>query len=295
MTKAIDVLVVGSLHLDIVVKAQALPAIDETARGSSWHMVCGGKGGNQACWAARLGARTAMISRIGQDDFGNRLLANLREAGVNSEAVSIDPAKGSGMSVAIVQDNGDYGAVIVSGSNLTMKAEQVIASLANIGTPKVLVLQNEIDEAVNSSVAQKCRELGSTVILNAAPARELGRELASAIDVLVVNRVEAEMMSGNPVSSVATAIAALPQLQQLCKTVVVTLGGLGLVVAEAGHAPVVIEPIPITPVSTHGAGDCFIGRLAQALAHGASLAEACILANKTAASFVSGEKEWGNA
>ena len=113
-----DVVVCGSLHLDIVVRAPQLPRIDETAVGTTWEHVCGGKGGNQAVQAAKAGASTAMVSCIGRDAFGPMLLANLKASGVNSNAVTVDPQAGSGMSVAILQDDGDYGAVIVSGANL---------------------------------------------------------------------------------------------------------------------------------------------------------------------------------
>jgi ribokinase len=289
----VAVLVVGSLHLDIVVSAPALPAIDETVRGSSWTMVCGGKGGNQACWAARCGASTAMISRIGRDDFGTRLLANLKAAHVDTSGISIDPEAGSGMSVAIVQDDGDYGAVIVSGSNLKMIAAEVMASLSANGIPRVVVLQNEVEEPINVVAARHASSLGALVILNAAPARPLSAELAALVDVLVVNRVEAAMMSGQPVSSIKEAQAALPMLQTLCKSVIVTMGGLGLIVAEDGKDAMVIEAEKIAPVSTHGAGDCFIGQLAAALATGVPLPEASRLASRTAAAYVAGQLQDG--
>ncbi len=286
----IDVLVVGSLHLDIVVKAPSLPAIDETARGTSWNMVCGGKGGNQACWASRLGACTAMISRIGRDDFGTRLIANLKSSGVDVRGVSVDGAAGSGMSVAILQDNGDYGAVIVSGSNLALTPDAAIEALRKLGTPKLVVLQNEIDEAVNMAVAREAKARGATVILNAAPARPLPDDLGRNVDVLVVNRVEAAMLSGLPVSTVEEAVATLPDLKKLCDSVIITLGSLGLVIGARQQPPRLVEPVKVTPLSTHGAGDCFIGQLAQSLATGLTIEEACIRANRTAAAFVSGRE-----
>jgi ribokinase len=286
---SIDVLVAGSLHLDIVVEGSAIPAVDETARGSSWKMVCGGKGGNQACWAARLGARTAMIGCVGRDDFGDRLLANLGSCGVIADAVSVDPAVGSGMSVAIVDSGGDYGAVIVSGSNLAIPVDEALRSLDQLGAPKILVLQNEIEEAVNLAVAKQARAMGAVVLLNAAPARALGREMAAVVDILVVNRVEAAMMSSMPVSSRKEALLCLPQLQSFGRTVVVTLGADGLVVGETSQTPFEIAPEKIKAVSTHGAGDCFVAQLSAALALGDTMQEAANLANKTAAAFVAGK------
>jgi ribokinase len=286
---ALDVLVVGSLHLDIVVSATHLPALDETVRGSQWKMVCGGKGGNQACWAARLGANTAMISRIGKDDFGARLLSNLQSSGVDVSAVTVDESAGSGISVAILDANGDYGAVIVSGANLAMSVDEALAAIDRFGTPKVVVLQNEIDDAVNEAVVRRANAAGAIVVVNAAPARQLSERFAENIDLLIVNRVEAAMMSGLEVRNQQDAISAIPSLRHFGRAVIVTLGGDGLVIAEEVLEPVVIDPVKIKVASTHGAGDCFVAQLCAALAKGYQLKDAAKLANATAAAYVSGQ------
>jgi ribokinase len=286
---SLDVLVVGSLHLDIVVTATHLPAIDETARGSGWKMVCGGKGGNQACWAARFGAKAAMISRVGKDDFGTRLLSNLRSSGVDTSGVALDENAGSGMSVAILDTKGDYGAVIVSGANLAIPVDEALAAVERLGTPKVVVLQNEIDETINEAIAREAKQAGAIVVLNAAPARPISRTLAECNDILIVNRVEAAMMSGQEVRSQTEAVLALPALRHFGRAVIVTLGGGGLVVAEERREPVIIDPVKIKVASTHGAGDCFVAQFSAALANGDSIKDAAQLANATAAAYVSGE------
>ena len=283
-----DVLVVGSLHLDIVVKAKALPMLDETAIGSSWAMVCGGKGGNQACWAAKLGAKTAMISQVGADDFGHRLLDNLKARGVNSKGVTTDPKTGSGMSVAILNADGDYGAVIVSGSNLTLNEDQLRKSMHSTGAPRWLVLQNEVEESINIAAAKQAKAWSSRIILNAAPARSMPLALAEMVDVLVVNRVEASMLSGHEVIGAETVAAALPALRRFGRDVIVTLGGGGLVVAERGRDAITIPAIRKSVVSTHGAGDFFVAKLAVSLAQNANLIEAANVANQTAAAYVGG-------
>ena len=281
-----DVIVCGSLHLDIRVEAPHLPRIDETAVGRSWVQVCGGKGGNQAVQAARQDARTAMIGRVGADAFGDKLLANLDTAGVERSAVAIDASAGSGMSVAIVEESGDYGAVIVSGANLAIPPEDVAAAWSRLRGARVLVLQNEVPHAVNVAAARAARADKAIVILNAAPARECGEDLLDLVDVLVVNRVEAEMLSGAPVSGRASAREALPALGSAQRSVVVTLGGEGLVAAQ-GDAVNEIVALPVAVVSTHGAGDCFVGALASRLAAGEGLLKACRFANAAAARFVS--------
>jgi ribokinase len=282
-----DVIVCGSLHLDIVVSAPLLPRIDETAVGKSWKQVCGGKGGNQAVQAARAGARTAFIGSIGRDDFGQALRANLMAEHVDASCVAVHPTAGSGMSVAILQDDGDYGAVIVSGSNLAIDTTLLQQQWAALGGSKILILQNEVPEAVNLAMATLAQAAGARVVINAAPARQLSAELLAMVDVLIVNRVEAEAMSGSTVTNRATARAALKKLATATRDVIITRGGEGLVVGAASGDVVEVEPVPVRVTSTHGAGDCFVGALCAQLATGESLVEACKLANQTAAAFVS--------
>ena len=281
-----DVIVCGSLHLDILVRAPHLPRLDETAVARSWAQRCGGKGGNQAVQSARLGARTAMIGRAGADDFGARLLANLDGAGVDRTGVTVDAEAGSGMSVAIVDDNGEYGAVIVSGANLAIDPEAQAGEWERLGGARVLVLQNEVPHAVNVAAALAAHAAGATILFNAAPARSCAADLLDLIDVLVVNRVEAEMLTALPVADRPGAIAALPALGAAERAVVVTLGGGGLVVAPAGGHPSEIEAVPVKVVSAHGAGDCFVGALAARMAGGDDVVTACRFANAAAAAYV---------
>ena len=238
--------------------------------------------------AARAGARTAMIGRVGADDFGARLRNNLEQAHVDARAVLVDAVAGSGMSTAIVRDDGEYGAVIVSGANLNIEPAVAARTWREIGSAKVLVLQNEIPEPVNLAAAQAARAEGAIVILNAAPARTLSAALRGDIDILVVNRVEAEMMSEEIVRDDAGACAALAKLGAFCPHVIVTLGGDGLWVKSADGTVGTIESKQVKVVSTHGAGDCFVGSLATSLARGGSLIAAAEFANAAAAIHVSG-------
>jgi ribokinase len=284
-----DVIVCGSLHLDIVVRALALPKIDETAVGHAWQQVCGGKGGNQAVQAAQSGATTAMIGRTGDDGFGHTLRGNLSKAGVDISALTVDPKTGSGMSVAILQDDGDYGAVIVSGSNTTIDPTSLTGTWSTLGGAKILVLQNEVPHAVNVAAATVARQNGAKVVFNAAPARPLAHDLMDLVDMLIVNRVEAEGLTGLSVHDRVSAIAAMPKLRATGRSVVITLGGDGLVVGTDESGIFEIAAVPVTVTSTHGAGDCFAGVLAARLAAGADLVPACKIANERAAAFVSRE------
>lgn len=287
VSASFDVIVCGSLHLDIMVYAPHLPRPDETVAGQRWNRQCGGKGGNQAVMAARAGARTAMIGRVGDDDFGAELRRHLEESAVDARAIGVDPAAGSGMSAAIVQDDGDYGAVIVSGANLRIDPASLAGAWGQLGGASVLVLQNEVPEAVNVAAAAAARAAGAVVILNAAPARAMSDALLGAVDILVVNRVEATMLSGRDVSDRDSAFAALQRLAAPGRSVIVTLGGAGVVTKPAGAEPVFAPPRIVDVVSTHGAGDCFIGALAARIAKGDSIEQAAAIANSVAAEFVS--------
>jgi ribokinase len=283
-----DVVVCGSLHLDIMLHAPNLPRPDETVAGSRWERKCGGKGGNQAIMATRAGASVAMIGKIGEDEFGQTLRANLLASGVDASEVRVDAGAGSGMSAAIVQSDGEYGAVIVSGANLRIDPGDAVGAWERLGGAPVLALQNEIPEPVNIAVAGAARTEGSRVVLNAAPARAMPGSLLEAVDVLVVNRIEAGMLSRRQVVDRESAIAALTHLANSRFSVVLTLGAGGVVVSTTGTTPQWIEPVPVHAVSTHGAGDSFVGALARRLALGTGLCEACDFANRFAAAFVAG-------
>jgi ribokinase len=283
-----DVIVCGSLHLDTVVYTPKLPRVDETVVGTRWEQRCGGKGGNQAVMAAKAGARVAMIGRTGDDEFGHLLRSNLKAAGVVDAAVQVDSTVCSGMSAAMVHDNGDYIATIVSGANLHIDPTAVETLWRSLGGARVLVLQNEIPEPVNMSSARAAKFAGAMIVLNAAPARDMSRDLLGLVDVLIVNRVEAEMLAGDRAETRKEVLAALTKLRDLQRAAIVTLGSDGLVVASGEGDPRWVAPHVVKAVSTHGAGDCFVGTLAANLARGRDLFEASIVANDAAAAHVAG-------
>lgn len=280
------VAVVGSLHLDILVAAPRLPVRDETLAGSSWAQKCGGKGGNQAVAAARFGAGTAMGGRVGDDDFGRRLRAHLRAAGVDDACVGTDATAGSGMSVAILEASGEYGAVIVSGANLAIDPAAITEDWASLWRSAVLLLQNEVPEPVNLAAARAARAQGCRVLLNAAPARPIAPALLDLVDILIVNRVEAAALTGGDVATPAKAERAALALRQAGRDVLVTLGAEGLLLASR-KGEVDFQPaFPVRQRSSHGAGDCFCGALAARLALGDDLPAACDFARVAAALYV---------
>lgn len=275
-----DVFVAGALHLDVVVTAPRLPRLDETLVGQGVQYLFGGKGGNQAVAAARMGAKTAMAGAVGSDAFAETILAALDAAGVERSRIARLPGA-SGMSVAILDARGDYGAVIVSAANLEIDPA---AALPPEGT-RVLLLQSEIPDAVNLAAADAARRRGARTILNAAPARALPPALLTATSVLVVNRGEAAALSGLPESAADAAAQAL--LARGPDTVIVTLGGDGVICHRRGADPFSAAACPVRVISTHGAGDAFTGALAAEISRGADMVPAVHLAQAAAALQVS--------
>ena len=258
-----SLLVTGSLHLDVVLRAPHLPALDETVTGSGVNYIFGGKGGNQAIAAAQMGGDVHFAGRAGSDAFGDMIRETLARSGVNSAQLQRDPGP-SGMSAAIVDANGDYGAVIVSAANLNIEAEAVEIP---DGTTLVL-LQNEIPERVNLAVAQKAKAAGAQVWLNAAPARELPVALQTLVDLLIVNRIEAEFYA-----DAGTAFKILT-----------TLGDKGV-----SYDGVHIPGFQVNVVSTHGAGDMFVGALAAQIDAGTRMQKAIRFAQAAAALHVASD------
>lgn len=283
------VLIVGSLHYDIMVEADHLPRKDETAVGSRWYPKFGGKGGNQAVAVARAGVASRMFGALGDDGFGQFMRHALRAGGVQDDFVATVADVGTGMSVAILDGQGDYGAIIVSGANLhnDLGALSDPALWQDVG---LLILQNEVPEAVNIAAAQQARQRGIRTLLNAAPARELPADFGALVDILVVNAVEAEMMGAGPISSLDHAARGAKHLATRFDAVIVTAGSQGLAAFTAEGQSFTVPAEKVKTVSSHGAGDAFIGALCAALLGGADFAQAAQAASHAAALHVSAPK-----
>ncbi len=281
------VLVVGSLHYDIVVETDHLPTRDETAVGTRWYPKFGGKGGNQAVAVAHAGTASRMLGATGDDDFGQFLRDKLVSSGVDAEFLRMLAAVGSGMSVAVQDAKGDYTATIVSGANLAINP----AWLDDEGLWQdihLLVLQNEVPEAVNLAAAKQARRRGIRTLLNAAPYRPLSPALERLVSILVVNAVEAEMMGAGQVRCLASAAMAAGKLAGRFDRIIVTAGANGLSAWAAEEDSFDLPARKVDVVSSHGAGDCFIGALAASLVGNATLYDASVTAADAAARHVAG-------
>lgn len=279
------VLCVGSLHHDVLVRAPRRPLAGETLMGERSWTTFGGKGGNQAVAAARAGAAVRMMGAVGDDAAGAVLLAALDAAGVDRTRVRALPGP-SGMSVAVIDPSGDYGAVVVSNANARIDPTWLDEDGIWDGVA-VLMLQNEVPEPVNAAAARRARVAGARVMLNAAPFRPLPDELARHVDVLVVNALEAEALGAGTVASGRDALQAAETLAARFPVAVVTAGPEGAAMA-AGEESVHIPAPPVEVVSAHGAGDAFAGSLGAALARGVRHRDALHEAVAAAGRWVAG-------
>jgi ribokinase len=274
-----SIVVVGSLNMDLVIRAPHIPRPGETVIGGEFLTAAGGKGANQAVAAARLGAQVSMVGRVGRDAFGGVLLENLEADGIEHAFVVRDGEAATGVALIVVDDNGENSIVVSSGANMRLTPADVEAAEAVIATADALILQLEVPlESVVRS-AELARAHGVQVVLNPAPARALPARLLSMVDVLVPNETEAALLTGLPVDTQEEAEAAAGALLGSgVGTVILTLGERGALPAGAGGMQV-HPAFDVEPVDTTAAGDAFVAGLAVALAEGKGLDEAVRWAN----------------
>ena len=277
------VLVAGSINMDVVARATRFPRVGETVPGEATAFFPGGKGANQAVAAARSGADTVLIGRLGDDAFGRELQAFLAVQRVDLRHVVTAQAE-TGTAIITVCD-GDNTIVVVPGANGAVDAADVGAPVLAGGD--VLVSQLEIPAPAISAFFRRGRAAGARTILNPAPAIAAGRDLLVLADIVVLNETELGFFTASDVGADASLdqVAALARELQRDKDqiVCVTLGRRGAIVLVDGDL-IAIPGRVVTAVDTTGAGDCFVGALAALLAAGAGIREALEYAN-VAASF----------
>lgn len=274
------ILVFGSLNMDLVAQVPRLPQAGETLLGTGFATVPGGKGANQAVAAARLGAPTTMVGRVGNDSFGPLLCDSLRAAGVNTDLVVADHGP-SGVALIAVDGVGENQIVVVPGANGHVDASDV-GRLPLTAEPSVLLMQFEIPLMAVQAAAERASD--HLVIVDPAPARaDLPASFYGLIDILTPNQTEASQLTGVEVHDVATAMEAAQILRQRgTSIVIVKLGSQGAVAvskSEVFHLPA----FQVAAVDTVAAGDAFNGGLAVALWEGQSLRESMTWASAVAA------------
>ncbi|MFC4511510.1 MULTISPECIES: ribokinase [Streptomyces] len=279
-----DVLVIGSANADLTVRVDRRPNPGETVPGTDLVESAGGKGANQAAAAARLGARTALLARVGDDPFGQLLLEAQHAAGTELRHVLVEKGARTGTAMIVVGPDGDNTIVVSPGANARLSPADVRAAREVVAASAVVSLQLEISLETVRAAVKTATESGARIVLNPSPTpKTLDTDLLTAANPLVVNEHEAELLSGLPDGTPTDQAKALRE--RGARSVVITLGGEGALVLEAAE-PIRIPGVPVEVIDTTGAGDAFTGALALRLARGATLEEAARFAVRVGAASV---------
>lgn len=262
-----DVVVVGSLNLDEVCSVPDLPRPGETLSATRRESHLGGKGFNQAVAAARAGGSVAMVGRVGDDAAGEQLRSWLDDEGVDTRHVHLDADAPTGTAFITVDPLGRNTIVLDAGANGRLAVADVEQARPLLAAAKVVVAQQEVPEDVVVAAASMTTGL---FVLNPAPARRLGAKLAARVDVLVPNESELSTLVGDTLEPGAALARLARDLSPRCH-LIATLGSDGALVRTNDGAELLIAPVPVTPVDTTGAGDCFVGVLAMGLAQGSDV------------------------
>ncbi len=267
-----DILVVGSLNADLVVRAPRFPQPGETISGGDLQIIPGGKGANQAVAAARQGTSVSMLGRVGNDSFGPELINNLKQNHVDTSHVQIDSQSATGTAIIVVDPNGQNSIVLSPGGNGQVSDADVAS--VSFSDYKLLLLQLEIPIETVTSAAQRAKESGLRVLLNPAPARSLSDELISLSNFILPNETELSLLTNQSVHDISSAEkAAKTLLERGAQNVIVTLGANGALIVSSQQVTYV-NTYKVEVVDTTAAGDAFIGGFASALLQNKSLEEA---------------------
>lgn len=283
------VIVIGSIHLDLVSRVEEIPQRGETVMGGDLNYFYGGKGANQAVAAAKQGACSYMIGKVGNDQFAQSLKDNLKNNGVNTDYVSVDPGRPSGIALIAVSKSGENSIIVAKGASGALSFEEVVQAENLFSSGDYVLFQLEIPLETVEQAIRFVKEKGCKVILDPAPAAKLSNEVLQMVDIITPNSTELQTLTGLPVDTDEEAIVACRKLKEATSaTVIMTRGSNGGLVID-GQGERFFPAYKVDAVDTTAAGDCFNGSLAAALARGLSLDEAIDLASRASAVSVTRE------
>ncbi|MBS4223326.1 ribokinase [Lederbergia citrea] len=258
------VTVIGSINYDIIFKQKRLPAIGETLSADNVTFSCGGKGANQAVQCAKLGLKTYMVGKIGNDNFGSELLSNMEKYGLNTTYIS-QADTNTGLGIVNSLEDGRLVSTISKGANYSLKCEDIDHVESIIKKSKIVILQLEIPKEVVEYSIQTAKKYDCYIILNAAPACQIDEKYLRMVDCFVVNETEASFYSGENITTVESAKQVCKELYEYANhLLVITLGEKGSILYD-GNEILIFPSKKVNVVETTGAGDSFIGALAYGI------------------------------
>ena len=255
--------ILGSMNMDMVLRVKDQPKEGETILSKSFKKIPGGKGANQAVAAKRSGAEVSMIAKIGKDDNGKYLKKKLEDENIDTSFVFEDDIEATGIAIITINDKVDNSIIVVPGSNMKLKEEEIETVYSSLEKSDILIAQFETNEDMTIKAFKKAKELGKVTILNPAPAKEIDDELLRVTDIIIPNETEAEVLTGVKVESLEDAQkAGKVFLEKGVKYTIITLGSKGAAVITEDSCELV-PAYKVNAIDTTAAGDSFIGGLSS--------------------------------
>jgi len=267
--------VIGSNMVDLITYVDRMPKRGETIEAPTFAMGCGGKGANQAVAAAKLGAEVMMVSKVGDDLFGDNTIRNFQKFGIDTRHVEKVAGTSSGVAPIFVEPSGENSILIVKGANEKLSPADIDGAADDLAKCDLILLQLEVPlETVYHAIAFGAQH-GIETVLNSAPATpDLDPGRLADLTFLIPNETELATLSGMPTASDAEVeLAARAMIARGIRTVIVTLGSRGALLVTGGRVNK-IPSIRVTPKDTTGAGDAFIGSFAAQYADSRSVEQA---------------------
>jgi ribokinase len=279
-----NIVVVGSINTDMVVRSPKIPIAGQTLMGSDFQTTGGGKGANQAVAAARLGGNVTLVGKVGSDGFGAEAIQNFQKEKINTVFISIDPIEKSGVALIVIDENGENMIVVASGANGTINDSDLDKAESAFQQAFIILFQLEIALPIVEKGIKLAKKYNKKTILNPAPAALLPDEIFSQIDIFTPNQTEAEFYTNIAVNNVDDAANAAALLHKKgIEVVIITMGEQGAYISSPTYNGLIPGFQAGKVVDTVAAGDTFCGALAIGISEGISIEDAVKFANAAAA------------
>lgn len=277
-----DIVVIGSINMDLVVKTDDIPKIGETVLGHELVQVPGGKGANQSVAISKLGNKITFIGKVGEDMFGNILVDSLKDASVDTSRIEKENCN-SGIAIINVDKEGNNNIVVIPGSNSKVDNDFLHKNIDVVENSKIVLFQFEIPLETVKNGLKVARKLGKITVLNPAPAYDLDDEIIENIDILIPNEYELEKISKVNITSNSSLLeAANVIIKKGVKELIVTLGSKGVLYVNKNEYKF-YEPFKVKAIDTTAAGDSFIGGFLSSYAKDKDMDKSIELGQKAAA------------